>query len=140
MFSFQVDEQIRAMEAMAVLMRDQVKSKQYSKAQSEMVRSTQKTDELLYSIFPRHIADTLKAGGTQKIPCTALHVQQYNTTQCDILHYITLHYITLHWACNTRQHSTLHRPQANFIRFERIRFERLPPHRISPSMTLNPKP
>ena len=93
MFSFQVDEQIRAMEAMAVLMRDQVKSKQYSKAQSEMMRTTQKTDELLYSIFPRHIADTLKAGGTQKIPCTALHVQQYNTTQCDILHYITLHYI-----------------------------------------------
>jgi len=59
----EIDEQIRAMEAMTVMIKDQVKSKQYSKAQAETMRATQKTDELLYSIFPRHIADTLKSGG-----------------------------------------------------------------------------
>lgn len=90
-------------------MKDQVKSKQYSKAQSEMVRSTQKTDELLYSIFPRHIADTLKAGGTQKntLHGIARAAIQYDTTH-DTMRYTALHYTSLHYIGRATHDSTAH--------------------------------
>jgi hypothetical protein len=75
------------MEAMTVMIKDQVKSKQYSKAQAETMRATQKTDELLYSIFPRHIADTLKSGGTQKdIPRGITRATIRNDTQDNAMH------------------------------------------------------